>query len=250
MSGTNRAAIVSALFLITSAAQAAVVVDLTTAGSSGAINGAIFRQFTPPPASTAVLNSFLRIQSDFAEQGYNTDFGNVFNQTSNTRSLLLGEIPKVTLSDVLYREFLLDINEGNATPLLSLNDVELFMGSQPALATYANLGTPIYKMDGGANNSVKLDYSLNGVSGLGDMVMYVPDALFDPAKGPYVYLYSRLGQAIPGDQSDVSSDGGYEEWSAGQRGPRGTIIPVTVPEPMSMSLLILSVAGVIRRRGR
>src|ERR1041384_4049743 len=127
MSGTNRAAIVGALFLITSAAHAAVVVDLTAAGSNGTINGAVFQQFSPQPTGTGVLNSFLRIQHDSAEEGYNTDFRKVeFDQTNDihTRSLLLSEIPQVTLSRILYREFLLDINESNNTPLLSLNDVQ------------------------------------------------------------------------------------------------------------------------------
>src|ERR1043165_1086665 len=99
MSGTNRAAIVGALFLITSAAHAAVVVDLTAAGSNGTINGAVFQQFSPQPTGTGVLNSFLRIQHDSAEEGYNTDFRKVeFDQTNDihTRSLLLSEIPQVT----------------------------------------------------------------------------------------------------------------------------------------------------------
>ncbi len=250
MIGTNRAAIVSAIFLVAPSAHAAIVVDLTTAGSRGTINGAIFQQFSPQPTGTGVLNTFLRIQGDTAEEGYNTDFGiSQFVQTTDpTRSLLLSEVPQVTLNGVLYREFLLDINESSNSPLLSLNDVQLFTGSQPDLATYANLGTPIYKMDAGANNSVKLNYALNSGSGSGDMVMYVPDGIFDATKGPYVYLYSRLGQPIPGDQSDVSSDAGFEEWSAGKKGPRGTIVPVTVPEPTMLPLLILGAAGLIRRR--
>ncbi len=253
MSGTIRAALTSALFLIASATHAAVVVDLTTSGSSGSINNAVFQQFSPQPTGTGVLNTFLRIQADSVEQGYNTDFRNVeFDQTNDihTRSLLLDEVPKVIIGGVVYREFLLDINESSNTPLLSLNDVQLFLGSQPNLATYANLGTPIYKMDAGGNNSVKLDYSLNSGSGSGDMLMYVPQANFDLGAGDYVYLYSRMGQPIPGDAADVSSDAGFEEWSAGKKGPRGTIIPVSVPEPTLTPLLILGASLLTRRRRR
>jgi hypothetical protein len=97
---------------------------------------------------------------------------------------------------------------------------------------------------------VKLNYSLNTGSGSGDMVMYVPDANFDPTKGPYVTLFSRFGQPIAGDNSDVTSDAGFEEWSAGKRGPRGTIIPITVPEPASSSLILLGAAALLRRGRR
>src|SRR3954470_8987238 len=204
---TIRAGILGAAFLFISAAQAAVVVDLTTAGSKGTINDAIFQQFGPQPTGTGVLNTFLRLQNDGSEQGYNMDFRKVDLDQLNdpsTRSLLLSEIPKVTIDDVVYREFLLDINESNNTPLLSLNDVQLFLGVQPNPIGYANLGTPVYKMDGGGNNSVKLNYSLNSGSGSGDMLMYVSDANFDPANGPYVTLFSRFGQAIAADNSDVT----------------------------------------------
>ena len=250
---TIRAAILGAAFLFISAAQAAVVVDLTTAGSKGTINDAIFQQFSPQPTGTGVLNTFLRVQHDSAEQGYNTDFRRVDQDQLNdpsTRSLLLSEIPTVTIDDVVYREFLLDINEGNNTPLLSLNDVQLFLGVQPNPIGYANLGTPIYKMDGGGNNSVKLNYSLNSGSGSGDMLMYVPDVNFDPINGQFVTLFSRFGQAIPGDNSDVTSDAGFEEWSAGKKGPRGTIIPIAVPEPSSLSLMLIGAAALLRRSRR
>ena len=253
MSGTIRAGILGAAFLFTSAAHAAVMVDLTSAGSKGTINGAIFQQYSPQPTGTGVLNTFLRVQNDGVEEGYNTDFRKVdLNQTPDpsTRSLLLSEIPKVTIDDVLYREFLLDINESNNTPILSLNDVELFLGLNPNAIGYANLGTPIYKMDTGGNNSVKLNYSLNSGSGSGDMLMYVPDANFDATKGPYVTLFSRFGQPIPGDNSDVTSDAGFEEWSAGKKGPRGGNVPITVPEPSSLSLLLFGAAALLRRGRR
>jgi len=254
MSGTIRAVLISALFFLTSAAaQAAIVVDLTTRGSKGTIGGAIYQQFSPQPTGTGVLNTFLRIQADGVEQGYNTDFRKVdLNQTPDpsTRSLPLSEVPKVTIDGVLYREFLLDINESNNKSLLSLNDVQLFLASDPNLIGYANLGTPIYQMDAGGNNSVKLDYSLNSGSGSGDMVMYVPQTDFDAGNGAYVYLFSRFGQPIPGDAADVSADAGFEEWAAGKKGPRGTIIPITVPEPSSISLLIIAAGTLLRRRGR
>ncbi|HEV8604245.1 MAG TPA: PEP-CTERM sorting domain-containing protein [Tepidisphaeraceae bacterium] len=253
MIGTNRAAaFISALILAATAAHAAILVDLTTAGSSGIINGAIYQQVQPQPTGTGTLNTFLRMQRNGVEQGFNTDFRpTLFDEMNDSTSLLLSRAPKVTIDGTIYREFLLDINENNSSPLLSLNDVEIFLGIQPDAAGFANLGTMVYKMDAAANNSVKLDSSLNNGSGSGDMLLYVPDSNFADVTGPYVYLFSRFGQAIPNDNSDVTSDGGFEEWSAGKKGPNGTIVPITpVPEPASLSLLIVASATLLRRRGR
>jgi len=260
MSRTNGAALVGALFLFTSAAHAAILVDLTAPSSSGTINGALYKQFDAQPTGTGVLNTFLRVQKKGIEQGYNTDWrptGFDEKVDLHTRSLLLTEIPKVTIGDITYREFLLDINEAANEPLLSLNEVQIFLAATGNIHNKSNLGTPIYDMDAGADANVKLDYSLNGGSGSGDMLLYVPDSLFNNNAGPYVYLYSRFGDLIPGDSSDVSntSEAGFEEWAAGRKGPNGTIIPITlpppvVPEPGSVALLVMTSAILLRRRGR
>ena len=50
--------------------------DLTTAGASGTIGGAIFQQGDTQPAGSGVIHSFVRIHglgNVFQEQGYNTD---------------------------------------------------------------------------------------------------------------------------------------------------------------------------------
>jgi hypothetical protein len=251
------AAMAGALFLVTSA-NAAILVDLTARGSSGTINGALYQQFDPQPTGTGVLNTFLRVQKQGVEQGYNTDWRPVGLDEKvdlHTRSLLLAEIPKVTISDITYREFLLDINEAGNEPLLSLNEVQVFMAATGNIHNKSNLGTPIYDMDAGADANVKLNYTLNNGSGSGDMLLYVPEALFSGNAGPYVYLYSRFGEPIPGDTSDVSntSEAGFEEWAAGKRGPNGTIIPVTpppVPEPGALGLLFVTSAILLGRRSR
>ena len=111
-------------------------------------------------------------------------------------------------------------------------------------------------MDAGADNSVKLDYALNSGSGSGDMLLYVPEANFATATGPYVYLYSKFGLPIPGDSSNVSadegSDAGFEEWAAGKKGPNGTIVPITpgnpVPEPGALTSIAFAAALIRRRR--
>src|SRR2546430_1905376 len=49
------------------------VVDLTTAGSSGAILGAQFLEGTGITSGTGLIESFVRLEKDGIEQGYNTD---------------------------------------------------------------------------------------------------------------------------------------------------------------------------------
>jgi hypothetical protein len=255
---TIRAAVIGAIVLITSAAHAAIVVDLTTRGSSGSINGAIFKEFTPQPTGTGTINTFLRIQKNGVEDGFNTDWrpaGFDVKTDLHTRSLLLADVPKVTIGHVTYREFLLDINEAASEPLLSMNEVQIFLAATANVANKSDLGTPVYDMDSGVDANVKLNYALNRGSGTGDMLMYVPDSLFNTTTGPYVYLYSRFGEPIPGDSSDVSngSEAGFEEWAAGKKGPDGTIIPITpatVPEPASVSFFLIGSVMLLRRRGR
>ena len=50
------------------------MLDLTSQGSSGVINDAIFQQSDAQPTGSGVIHSFLRIQTNApTEQGYNTD---------------------------------------------------------------------------------------------------------------------------------------------------------------------------------
>src|SRR5262249_54424053 len=170
--------------------------NLTTAGSSGPINGAVFQQTSPLPTGTGVVASFLRLQNNGTEQGYNTSARPVeFNEKTDpnfNRDLLLSEVPVVNINGTAYRQFLLDVNEGVAsstTQLISLDKLQLFQSNTPGVNNYANLGTKVYDLDAGGDNSVILDASLNTGPGLGDMYAYVPDALFDPNL-QYVYLYS------------------------------------------------------------
>jgi len=266
MIGTNRAAGISGSILLTlvtaiSTAQAAIVVDLTREGAKGTINGAIYQQVDPQPTGTGVINTFLRIQAKGVEEGFNTDHRPVqFDEKTDihTRSLLLTDVPQVTINGIPYREFLLDINETVPKSLLSLNDVQIFLESAPDLNVFSKLRNPVYKMDEGADNSVKLDYNLNHGSGSGDMLLYVPEANFAATSGAYVYLYSKFGQPIPGDSSSVgadqTADAGFEEWAAGKQGPGGTIVPITpvtpVPEPAALTSIALAAFGLMTRKRR
>jgi hypothetical protein len=193
----------------------AALIDLTTVDSSGTINGAIFQQISPQSTGTGVIDPFVRLQRNVTEQGYNTDARPVqFDEKTDpnfTRSLLLSDVPIVNINGVNYRQFLLDINESNGQnrEVLSLDQMQIFLGPAGDLNDYPNLGTKVYDLDAGSDSVIKLNYDLNHGSGSGDMFAYVPDSLFT-GPNPFVYLYSHFG-----DQwgSDGTSDAGFEEWS-------------------------------------
>src|ERR1044071_5889368 len=95
-------------------------VDLTTLGDFGTIGDAIFTTDQTHSAGTGLIGSFLRIQRDGTEQGYNSDHAAEFNEKTGTTSLLLANIPIVigdggdgTQEGVAYREFILDANDAN-----------------------------------------------------------------------------------------------------------------------------------------
>jgi len=198
--------------LVLAGPGSAAVLDLTTAGASGFVNGAFFQQVAPQPTGTGVIDSFLRLQANGLEQGYNTGARPVeFDQKTDpnfTRNLLLSDVPVVNLNGTAYRQFLLDINEssGQNREFLSLDKLQIFQSDTPNVNSYSNLGTKIYDL---APNSIYLDYSLNHGSGSGDMFAYIPDSLFDPTT-PYVYLYSLFGNEMG---ADGTSDAGFEEWA-------------------------------------
>jgi hypothetical protein len=195
--------------------------NLTTAGSSGVINGAIFQQVDTP--SSDPLLPFVRIDADGVEQGYNTDARPLqYDERPNrsvTRSLLLTDVPLVNIGGVNYREFVLDINQTRANPRLSLDELRIFLGDTGDLSGYRPRTdtlagqTAVYDLDASDNNRVVLNANLNRGGTSGDMRLYVPDQLF--VGGSYVYLYSKFGQRH-------AANGGVEEWS---------VRPVTSPPP-------------------
>ncbi len=242
------AAFVSLIVLSSSLQAAPTVVDLTTPGSSGQINGAWFYQADPKPTGTGYIRSFVRLQTnDDISQGYNTDGRPLqFDENESgefTRSLRLADVPVVTFGETEYREFLLDINEskGGDKRLLSLDTIEIYLGGSGDLLDYPNLGTLIYDLDDGADNWILLDYSLNPGSGGGDMLAYIPNSLFT-GEGDYVYLYSRFGE-------NHANTAGFEEWAVREHESEYEP-PVVIPAPGAILLVGLGsiVVGLLRGR--
>src|SRR5690349_8970398 len=113
-----------------STVQAANVLDLTFAGANGSINGSFFQQVNPQSTGTGVIDSFVRIQNNGTEQGFNTDGTPQFDTKSGvfTHSLLKTDLQAFNLNTSTgvgtadpsgaYFRFLLDLNQLGANPLL------------------------------------------------------------------------------------------------------------------------------------
>ena len=232
-------------FLMVASAQAAVEYNLAYDGAQETVNGAIFMQWDEPkPMGSGVIDAFVGIQghSGGAQHGYNTDGALEFDTLSggHTHALLLSDIPVVTLGGISYREFLLDINQSVNHSILSLDEVIFYQAATATLTGYSPdsarnstnpaFGVPIYDLDAGGDNYVKLDDQWGAGSGKGDMLLFVPNSVF--GAGAYVYLYSMCGDTIDGSD-------GFEEWAVGLGGP-------IIPEPATIALLLLG--GLLLRR--
>jgi hypothetical protein len=220
------------------------IIDLTT-NQTGTANGALFQRADFRPAGTGFINSFVRLQTNNAvEQGYNTSGRPVpFDENNSpqfTRNITYGQVPTVTFNGTDYKEFILDINQTNSNPLLSLDQLRIFTSPNGSQTTtdVSSLGTERYNLDAGGDNTVLLDYSLNSGSGQGDMFLMVPVSAFGNASASdFVYLYSLFGEHNP-------NNAGFEEWAI-----RETAIPL--PPAAWAGFIGLAAVGVrysLRRR--
>ncbi len=182
----NKLFLISVIALMAASAHAAVEYNLAYDGAVQTVNGEIYMEWTDTePMGSGRINAFVGIQGKGggSQHGYNTDGALEFDTVSggHTHSLLLGDIPTVTLGGTNYREFWLDINQNSTHNILSLDKLMIHMASVGNLTGYLtnpDFGAPIYDLDAGGDNYVKLDYNLNPGSGKGDMLLFVPDSAF------------------------------------------------------------------------
>jgi hypothetical protein len=203
------------------------VIDLTTVGAVGSVGGVFFMQYDASGTTTADVDPFLAVQAgenSKSEKGYNTDGSTQFN-TISARALPVTELPVVDNGGVPYREILLDVNETQASPLISLDELNLYVSNSSTLTGFKKekLGgvAPVYRLDAGGDSRVVLDDRLNA-SGYGDMRVMVPDSVL--SGGAYVYLYCNFGKA------NAVNDGA-EEWAVHLPPP-----PPPPPPPPSGSI--------------
>lgn len=241
--------------------------DNTPNTTSGSIVGggvtALF-DFANTGGGTGNIESFVQIQGPGGqpaanERAYNTPVNGTLNNGSSgqfNRNLTVGEIPVTTRNNVLYFEFLLDVNEsaggqGN-DEFLSLDKVQIFTtdaGGQtidPNVSSFSN-EVVRYDMDADmSGNEILLDFSLNSGSGTIDMTMFVPVWL-NPDPNEFIILYSEFGGRgeeanFNGSPADWRYSDGFEEWAI--RAGTGVITITAIPEPGAF-LLVGFIAGCV-----
>ncbi len=171
-------------------------------------------------AGTGTFNSFVRVQAAPTEQGYNTNGTLQFDTKSGnwTHAIKVSEIPVVNYMGSLYWELFSDINDGNNTPLISLNDMEVWFTADANLTGYpfGTAADKVYDYHGDI-----LINDVNQGSGRGDLRFRIPLAGIsiptdcgygDAGCGTYFVLYNQWGTT----SSDYASDGGFEEWKVKQ----------------------------------
>jgi hypothetical protein len=233
-----------ALLLCQMALSVELVLDLTTPNSFGTISGAVFQQGSTG-SGTGNYVDFVQIQHNGSEQGYNTSYRpNQFNEGSSgnfNRDVQLGELAVTTYNGNQYLIFGLDVNERANEPLISLDEVQIYVSPTGNRTGYPNLGTLVYDMNG----TVLLDYSLGHGSGWSDMTMLIPtDLITNYSLSDHLYLYSSFGNYHSGCENWTTSDGA-EQWAINEDGPR-----YVIPEPSSALLVAMSAGflGMFRPR--
>ena len=204
------------------------VLDLTTAAATGALNGAVFGQFDGRTVARGELDTFVKLDGGGrTTQGYNSDgrrvqFDEVSGRTHN-HAVKVADLPAVTVNGVTYRQLVLDVKQPGHSPTVSLDELRLYVSDTPALKGYqkhtGKLGgqAPVYDLDAGGDNWVKLDARLNGHNRRGDMTLLVPEAVL--GGGAYLSVYSKFGVNSSARCGEVS-------WSFGKHGSVGDPPPV------------------------
>ena len=220
--------------------------------------GALWTTTDLQATGSGVIDPFVRLSANTdIVSGMNTS--GALNQDENpsptfTHDLNASAVPVVTINGATYYEFLLDINQTGADPLLSLSSLSLCVSDtgNRTITTTAEICTLaagqgggagasqlVYNLDAGTNNTVELNYLFNSGSGSGDLFVYIPTSALVNSPGDFLYLFSSFGGT--GTTNDPNNDNdGFEEWAV-----RFVSTPTTVPDGgATLTLLGLALGGI------
>lgn len=194
-------------------------IDLSVKNGSktATVNGAIWEQFPgDKSAGTGNFNTYLSMQaqgSNTTQLGYNSNRKTLeFDEKKSwTMALPLAVVPVVEVGGILYREFVVDINESKPQNLISLDKFQIWQTNLIDLSGYdlSNYSFPtgaskVYDIDTNGDASLTLDYLVNSGSGWHDYRVLIPNAWFDQSI-QYVTMFAYHGL-------NHRSDTGFEEW--------------------------------------
>ena len=209
-------------------------IDLRTAGSEavlagGAIAHRVDGTWNNLPGhgtqshGTGALQTYLTVDADGVERGYNTNFRPVeFNASSDvnaTRALPLSSVPVVTVNGQQYREFVLNLDQvdANGDRQLSVDEIQIFTSTAGNLRNYNNgnntlragslVESPIWSLDalnGSTNDWLQVRAMTNQGNRAGELALLIPNSLFAPSEA-FVYIYSRMGV-------NRDANAGAEQW--------------------------------------
>ncbi len=254
-----------------------VTVDLTTVdgttgdpNGSGFANDALFKQsflvFADARISSNDINMLFGISTNSGvEAGYNSD-PQTLDTTPGAQAALVNDMTARKVDGVWYYEFIVKLNEaaGAAAPI-NIDEIRFYTSPTAGISTTVldDLGTLRWSLDGDEDNTILMDYLLTGPSAI-SIVYYVPLENFTGALvTDSLYIYTEMSLASAGSEEtgiytsayvgDIVDGTLVPEPESGfmvsdyPDAPLGTI-PNEVPEPATMSLLILGGIAMLRRR--